>query len=710
MSSFRPFARALPVWPAKLAGRMNTWLSFHASLQLAPGRRATLRLAAAQAYRVCVNGEFAGRGPARTAHGHARVDEWPVQANAAGALGVVIEVMGYGIPTFCSTFEPPFCCAELVVAGRVAAWTAPRASGFTAEHRTERVQRAERYSYQRAFIEGYRVNAAGLTWRAPGYVPARPIALARVEYRRTWLERGVNYPDLSVLRPRPAAVRGTTLPYSAAYAAKATKHPNLFEVPKTCAGYPLKEVESPLYLPLEGRRYKTTGAARLRAGVPVTLAAKRWIRADFDTDCTGFPALRVKALKATRLVLLFDEILVDGQVKFHRAGCVNALWLELPAGTEIDFEAFEPYTFRYLQVLVWSGAAEVSDVRLRHYINSTPLLAAPAGLGAAEAQVRRAALTTFRQNALDIFMDCPSRERAGWLCDSLFTARAEWHLTGDNRIERAFLENYLRPVKFRDIPAGMVPMCYPAEALQKQFIPNWAMFLVVQLDEAQRERRLPAAWQPLVERRVRGLVNYFRRFENDLGLLEKLESWVFVEWSKANEFVQDVNFPTNMLYAMTLRSAARLLGDPRLKARAEMIEATVRSLAWRDGRFVDNAVRDKAGKLVVTDHASEACQYYAFFTGVADVRRETALWRRLVRAEYGPLYPANVFVGKIMRFELLLANGEYAAARNEVLKNYVPMAQTTGTLWELFEKHVSCNHGFTSFIAVLIDQLAEARG
>ena len=359
---------------------------------------------------------------------------------------------------------------------------------------------------------------------------------------------------------------------------------------------------------------------------------------------------------------------------------------------------------------MWSGAAEVSDVRLRHYINSTPLLAAPAGLGAAEAQVRRAALTTFRQNALDIFMDCPSRERAGWLCDSLFTARAEWHLTGDNRIERAFLENYLRPVKFRDIPAGMVPMCYPAEALQKQFIPNWAMFLVVQLDEAQRERRLPAAWQPLVERRVLGLVNYFRRFENDLGLLEKLESWVFVEWSKANEFVQDVNFPTNMLYAMTLRSAARLLGDPRLKARAEKIEATVRSLAWRDGRFVDNAVRDKAGKLVVTDHASEACQYYAFFTGVADVRRETALWRRLVRAEYGPLYPANVFVGKIMRFELLLANGEYAAARNEVLKNYVPMAQTTGTLWELFEKHVSCNHGFTSFIAVLIDQLAEARG
>ena len=37
------------------------------------------------------------------------------------------------------------------------------------------------------------------------------------------------------------------------------------------------------------------------------------------------------------------------------------------------------------------------------------------------------------------------------------------------------------------------------------------------------------------------------------------------------------------------------------------------------------------------------------------------------------------------------------------------MVKLTGTLWELFEKNVSCNHGFTSYIAVLIDQLAAAQ-
>ena len=49
--------------------------------------------------------------------------------------------------------------------------------------------------------------------------------------------------------------------------------------------------------------------------------------------------------------------------------------------------------------------------------------------------------------------------------------------------------------------------------------------------------------------RVLKLFEYFQAYENSDGLLEKLPGWVFVEWSKANEFVQDVNYPSNMLYA-----------------------------------------------------------------------------------------------------------------------------------------------------------------
>jgi alpha-L-rhamnosidase len=705
MKSSRAFSRALPVWPKKLTGRMNIWVSFHALVTMPKGEGGVLRVAAAQAYRVWVNGRLAGRGPARTAHHHARVDEWAVWGDPNGALRVIIEVMAYGVPTFCSTDEPAFCCAELVTGGKALVWTAPRGGGFAAEHRAERVQKVERYSYQRAFLEAYRFDPRGLAWLEPGYSPARSLAIARVAHRRTWLPRGVALPDLSVVKPHAGAVKGGTRPFSAALAATAPRWGHLFDVPKTSKGYRLDQIEWTLFRTLAGTTFASSGRARIGGGRQNVLQSREWLRADFGSDLTGFPALRVTARRATRLVLLFDEILVDGQVKFNRSGCMNALWLELKAGTSLDFEAFEPYTLRFLQVLVWNGEAEVSNLRLRRYESSVALRGAPARIGTAEARVRKAALATFRQNALDIFMDCPARERAGWLCDSLFTARAEWHLTGDNAIERAFLENYLRPATFDGLPRGMVPMCYPAEPLGKCFIPNWAMFFVIQLDEAARLRRLPSSWRPLMRRRVRGLLAYFRRFENEGGLLEKLESWIFVEWSKANEFVKDVNYPSNMLYAMMLRAAARLLGDRRLAERAGRVEEAVRAESWRDGRFVDNAVRDPEGRLVVTENATEVCQYYAFFTGVASPRREKELWRRLVRADYGALHPANVFVGKLMRLQLLVDNGEHAAARRELMKSYLPMARATGTLWEVFQANASCNHGFTSYVAVLIDRL-----
>ena len=92
-----------------------------------------------------------------------------------------------------------------------------------------------------------------------------------------------------------------------------------------------------------------------------------------------------------------------------------------------------------------------------------------------------AAIETYRQNTFDLFMDCPSRERAGWLCDSFFTARVERVLTGKSEVERNFIENYILPEHFRCLPEGMLPMCYPADHYDGVFIPNWAMWFVLEL-------------------------------------------------------------------------------------------------------------------------------------------------------------------------------------------------------------------------------------
>ena len=66
------------------------------------------------------------------------------------------------------------------------------------------------------------------------------------------------------------------------------------------------------------------------------------------------------------------------------------------------------------------------------------------------------------------------------MCDSYFTSKAEQYITGENKVERAFLENYVL-CKKDDIPAGMIPMCYPADFFDGNFIPNWTLWYVLEL-------------------------------------------------------------------------------------------------------------------------------------------------------------------------------------------------------------------------------------
>ncbi len=150
----------------------------------------------------------------------------------------------------------------------------------------------------------------------------------------------------------------------------------------------------------------------------------------------------------------------------------------------------------------------------------------------------------------------------------------------------------------------MIPMCYPSDHYNGQFIPNWAMWFVLELEEyAARsgDRQLVDALRP----RVLRLLDFFKQFENSDGLLEKLPSWVFVEWSKANSFVQDVNYPSNMLYSGVLDAAGRLYRLPELEAKAEGVRQAVRRQSFDGEFFVDNAVR-KDGRLQVTANRTES--------------------------------------------------------------------------------------------------------
>ena len=207
-----------------------------------------------------------------------------------------------------------------------------------------------------------------------------------------------------------------------------------------------------------------------------------------------------------------------------------------------------------------------------------------------------------------------------------------------------------------------------------------------------------------------GLIKYFSTYENEYGLLEDLENWVFVEWSKANDFTYGVNYPTNMVYAKMLDCVSDLYGEKALKDKAENIRQTIRNLSFNGEFFIDNATRLN-GKLVNTKNVTETCQYYAFYFGVASRATYKTLFETL-RTKFGPnrnanevyknVYPSNAFMGNYLRLEILLEQGYPELVLSESVDYFYKMATRTGTLWEHDSVTASLDHGFASYVACLI--------
>ena len=699
------FTAARAVWPKGRETERNLMVGFRTVFARDGWEPVHLRLTASTLYRAYVNGQFAGYGPARGPHGYFRIDCVDITPFLRDGKNVVaIEVAGYNVNSYYTIDAPSFLQAEVVSGGRALSATGDAARPFEARILPERVQKVQRYSFQRPFSEVYRPVPGAQAWRSDPEAPFTAVECAQPEGERRFLPRRVPYPRFSLKPPLRHVAGGKVR--AGVEVARLWKDRALIHIGPKLGGFPESELDTVPSLELQ----RVATASMRTVGEPVApgrrfrLDAGTFDIVDFGTNLSGFIGARITCKKAARLFVTFDEILSDGDVDFKRLACVNAILFELSPGTH-DVESFEAYTLRYLKLLVLEGACEVERVYLREYANPDVW---EAHFAASDRRLNRlfeAGRETYRQNAVDVFMDCPSRERAGWLCDSFFIARAARDLSGTTVVERNFIENFLLPERFAFLPEGMLPMCYPADHNDGVFIPNWALWFVVQLEEY-LSRSGDRETVDALQGRVLALFEYFARFRNADGLLEKLESWVFVEWSKANEFAQDVNYPSNMLYAAALAAAGRMYVLPQLVEQAGRIRSVVRTQSFDGEFFVDNAVR-RNGRLEVTGNKSEVCQYFAFFFNVASADTHPELWKVLAET-FGPgrketkAYPevhvANAFIGNMLRMEVLSRYGRCRQILDESVEYLMYMAEETGTLWENVGSYASCNHGFAAHI------------
>lgn len=691
------FSKAKPIWLSDREKDVHLRVQFKTVIR--KSNLAKVKIATSGMYQLFVNGSFVAYGPARAGKNYFRLDEIDVADKLIKDENVlIIEVVGYNANSFAIQNQTSFLQAEVVTENGVSAFTG---GGFTARVNPNYYRKTQRYSFQRPMVESYHIESVNYDFFTNiGLNGEEEISVLE---SRNIIERLAPYPAYGKIKAEQKG--GGEVAHIVGK--KPWRDKAIWGIGEQLVGFPEDELEVLVTDDCTDMEFSPCATV-----TDNHLKTDRYLVYKLPYESSGFMTATVNCKEDTRLYFLFDEICKDdGTVDYLRMGCANVIRYDLCKGVH-NLQLFEVYSMQYIQIVAAKGECTIEAVGMTEYKH--PPIKIPKLENERLQKIANAAAETYRQNAVDIFMDCPSRERAGWLCDSFFTARAEYYATGKSLVEKSFLQNFLHEDCYENLPNGMFPMCYPADFYDKNFIPQWSLWLVLELREY-LARSNDTTLVNHFRKKIYELIKYFLSFENEDGLIEKLDGWQFVEWSMANKLVNDVNYPTNMLYSAALKAASELYDDKELLEKSERIKREVIKQSFNGSFFTDNAVREN-GVLRSTGEITEACQYYAFFLGIATAETHTDLFKTLIN-DFGPkrektkkweyVHPAAPFIGYFLRLDILAQNGIYGEMAENIDGYYYDMASATGTLWERAQLKTSCNHGFSSYILCWLDIIAK---
>jgi alpha-L-rhamnosidase len=691
------------VFPKEHHHTMNINVAFQNEMPLPKGTY-DLEIAARNAYRIYANDTFTHYGPSRSAHGYLQVDKIKLQLQNQENF-ITVEVVGHNINSYYFVDEPPLFAAKLSKEQLPILST----NHFECYLLDDRIRKIQRYSFQRDFAESYK-KSKDRSFFYLGHKNMFPKLETEAVKSPKLINRQTPYPVFQMYEPMHKVEEGT---FQLDTQKPIWTDRAIDNISNTYKGYKREDLD--VYLTDDISRFVYL---KQNLTSSKTLTNQTYFIYDAYRTLTGFTQIKVQVLKKTILHLIFDE--VDYQessnkntngihIDFSRNDCSNVIRYDLEPGN-YKLLSFEPYSLRFLNVMVETGELMINDIHVIKYENHEMYNLKLKSKDEDINIIVEAAQHTLAQNAVDVLTDCPSRERAGWLCDAWFSGRAERLMSGHNLIERNFLYNYATSPQSSFLPEGMIPMNYPADHPDGIYIPNWALWYGIELYDYYKrtnDEELILASKSKIE----GLIRYFKAYENEIGLIENLKSWVFIEWSKANDFIEGVNIPSNMIYAYFLECVGLLYREETYITKAEHIRETIKNTSFDGKFFVDQLIRDKKNNLNMTKNISETCQYYAFFTNTATEISHQHLYKVLVN-EFGferdqkkthtNIHQSNAFIGNYLRLELLRKNKHYKQLFKECKMYFLYMAKRTGTLWEHSQVYGSLNHGFASYAANLI--------
>jgi alpha-L-rhamnosidase len=676
-------------------------------------------------YELRIDGQFVGYGPARSPVGILRLDSYDILPFCQTKEPILqIRLVAYHHPSYYSMQQAPFLLGEIQgECGDGSNWVIPTDETWDVWIDTTRKLDTPRMSFQRGTVESYTFTSEHWNSFDPEQLPdhATPAQICEQDPSETLKPRSIPLPAFPPIFPDSVLSFFSFIehtpdePYDRLWWEQ--QEDPYFKMNILAAPFASHYIRALELVPFDGtvKRFNPLTTQNPQDSLGIRNREKgSLVIFDFGTNRCGFIHISGALAKPGMLRVVYAERLTE-------LGALNPMdnhchqFIELKVDQGFVFESMEAYTFRYLGIYIYGADQEVdlANVFVRDFAFPYAIAADFRCSDGELTRIWQASVETLRLNMLDTFMDCPGRERAGWLGDSVFSARAAFYFWGDTTLNRKMLEDFLEAQQVDTLPDGMIPMCFPADHPNGQFIPNWSLFLLVQLEDYRRMTG-DCSLIDMHEARIRALLTYLQQFENEQGLLEDVAGWVFVEWSIANDRTNGINVATNALYQMVLQIAATWYGDNTFQQKAKTIRKHVSHLALHpDGNiYSDQILRDTHNTLFPAFGFSEATQAYLHWTGCLEKEWKEESKRKMIR-NMGP-YPtemprfngmetSRMFFGYMMRWDCL---GEWdildlMIREMKKVLGYM-LEKGPGTLWEHNHDYYSTCHGFAGYVGYVL--------
>lgn len=702
------FQKAAGAWSEGFDHEFNQFAGFYTEISLKKAQRIHIAVAAKSYYRLFINGEFLAHGPARTASGYARVDELVV--NAEGKVQLAFEVAAYSMPgRYCNdnTMEPGMLTVEVTDEdGNLLSATGGK--GWLCRPLECREWNCETMSHCRGILELYRLDPHSYDWVLGETAGMKPPIL--VENEPTYLVRRAPYASMKHISMRPASVICDVVPGDESGTDFGKMLSEMFNhgwnenIPE----------ENRFVWRLECEKESTFSGKITREGNVLSIKPGAHPAAVLytlsESEC-GFIKCRIHVSEEAVVDLVnSDHRSVTGAVKGNRFVCRYIL-----QPGEYELLTFEPKLVRNVKVIVRTQGTfrlEVPEVIDDTYPDDQAVY-----FECNDNEWNRiyeGARRTLRLNTLDIFMDCPERERGGWLCDSQFTARAAFQLFGNLSVEKDFIENFM--LTDPDVMwKGFFPEVYPASTAKPGFegIMNWSFYLMTELYayyHRSADREFIDECRERVARFVEGLLS----LRGESGLIET-DQVLFVDASQSNMDVclRPISIPVNCLAVKVLEELAELYNESKWREQAASLREIIDRAEVKAVNFMtdtgDSASFEngqlKRGK--IQTEAGTALELWSSF------HRENSHYINDFVHRMGPAskYRANpkvgktnAFIGMMLRFEVLEMLGKTETLAKDLKSLYLEeLRYGSGTFFESIDEFSGC-HGFAGNVGAILTE------